>query len=104
MATQIAQAVTEGAAATITLASAATDAGEAAGKAAVESLIDNLHHIAADHWASVLVGLAIFRAMQPLLWHLVQKTKTPVDDKILGALAWVVGAVERHKTSDKQGK
>ena len=42
----------------------------------------------------MLVGL---RIMQPLLWDWSQKTKTKWDDRLVKAIAWALGAVERKK-------
>lgn len=84
------------------LAKSATEAvlaaAEQAGQVATESLLESLWHYIDGHWSVVFI-LVGWRLAQPVLWKLTQKTKTPVDDKIVKALAWVVGAVERKKNT-----
>jgi len=85
------------------LAKAATqavlDAAQQGGQVATESLLDSFWHYIDSHW-SVAVLLVVWRISQPLLWELTQKTKTPIDDTVVKALAWVVGAVERKKKGE----
>tara|TARA_R100000664_G_C2665352_1_gene79711 strand:+ start:140 stop:397 length:258 start_codon:yes stop_codon:yes gene_type:complete len=70
----------------------AAKAAAAAGETALDSLLPWLE----QHWwlPTLLVAL---RMAQPVLFSLSQKTKTRVDDNVVRALAWLLGAVERRK-------
>lgn len=71
---------------------------EAAEKAG-ESLLDSAWPWLSEHWW-LPVSLVVLRLSQPLLWSLSQKTKTRVDDSVVRALAWLLGAVERRREDD----
>ncbi len=78
------------------LPASATEIASGVAQAAGDSLLDQLWPWLSQHWwlPTLLVGL---RIMQPLLWDWSQKTKTKWDDRLVKAIAWALGAVERKK-------
>lgn len=66
---------------------------------AADGALDALYpYLEAQPWWLMVVGaFAVIRIAQPVLWALSQRTKTKWDDRLVKALAWLVGAVERRK-------
>jgi hypothetical protein len=82
------------------LAIPVTEIAARAAEAAGHSALGDLYPLVSEHWW-VPVLLLTLRLAQPVLFWLAQKTRTPVDDKIVRGLAWMLGAVERQKNKTK---